>query len=82
MKKKLSRVIAVVSAVLMLGTVATSCKKDKPDPSSSAVEEKYDFNGMKITFADTWGKDLTPGKDEATDRLIEKIDAVEKSDEW
>ncbi|HBT63431.1 MAG TPA: hypothetical protein DEB10_02055, partial [Ruminococcaceae bacterium] len=78
MKKKLSRVIAVVSAVLMLGTVATSCKKDKPDPSSSAVEEKYDFNGMKITFADTWGKDLTPGKDEATDRLIEKIDAVEK----
>jgi ABC-type glycerol-3-phosphate transport system substrate-binding protein len=79
MKKKLSRILAAVSAVLMLGTIATSCNGKKIDTSSSAVEEqKYDFNGMKITFADTWGKDLTPGKDEATDRLIAKIDEVEK----
>ena len=80
MKKRATRIMALVSAVFVLGTVSVSCKQSTKITSSSAAssEPSYDFKGMKITFADTWGKDLTPGKDEATDRLISKIAAVKK----
>ena len=57
-----------------MGIRDRSCGDNNKGGSStpSKEEQSYDFGGMKITFADTWGKDLTPGKDAATDALIAK----------
>ena len=79
MKNKGIRLLAMVSAILLMGTLATACGKSPASSgasSSASEEKKYNFNGMKITFADTFGKDLTPGKDAETDALIAKIEEV------
>ncbi len=74
--------LILIFSLLMLAACGGNGKvepseKDKSSAASSEAEEvKYDFGGVKIVFADTWGKDLTPGKDLETDNLIEKIDQV------
>lgn len=79
MKLRLTRMLAAAASAMLIVAMASSCG-DNTNPSSNASQDEtsYDFGGMKITFADTWGKDLTPGKDAETDALIKKIDEVEK----
>ena len=72
------RLLALSAAILMLGTAVSGCKGKGGASSSGASEAARDFKGITITFADTWGKDLTPGQNEETDRLIAKIANVEK----
>lgn len=43
----------------------------------AAAEETHDFGGMTISLANWWGKDLTPGLDDKTDRFIARIAEVE-----
>ena len=80
MKLAVTRILAATASALFLTAMAASCGDNNKGGSStpSKEEQSYDFGGMKITFADTWGKDLTPGKDAATDALIAKIDKVKQ----
>lgn len=80
MKRNVTRILAAAASALLIASMAAGCnnKTDGSSASTSQEETKYDFGGMKITFADTWGKDLTPGKDAQTDKLIAKIDEVKK----
>lgn len=80
MKRNVTRILAAAASALLIASMAAGCnnKTDGSSAGTSQEETKYDFGGMKITFADTWGKDLTPGKDAQTDKLIAKIDEVKK----
>jgi ABC-type glycerol-3-phosphate transport system substrate-binding protein len=71
MKKYL--IVLVVFAMIL--TVA-SCKSEEKKPTIEA--KKLTFDGIKITYATPWGKDLTEGQNDETDRLIARIASVEK----
>ncbi len=43
-----------------------------------AEEKTYDFGGMTISLCNWWGKDLTPGQNDETDRFIARVAEVEK----
>lgn len=64
MKLAVTRILAATASALFLTAMAASCGDNNKGGSStpSKEEQSYDFGGMKITFADTWGKDLTPGQ--------------------
>lgn len=81
----LSRKITILLACLILILSFAACNNESKTPGSivsseteSQPQTTYDFNGITITIADTWGRDLTPGNDERTDRLIEKIESAQQ----
>lgn len=83
MSESMKRISVIVLTAVLVIFSTVACNKPTGDASSSGVsstvseeEVKYDFGRIKITFADTWGKDLTPGKDQKTDDLIARIDEV------
>lgn len=73
MKKLLYRIAACTCAAVVAVSVC-GCKGGK----DSGGKSDYDFNGMTITVADPWGRDMTPGVDEKTNAFIDKVKAVEK----
>lgn len=69
-------------ALLLAGAIGcaslSGCGGDGEKESGGGDENAREFGGITITLADPWGNDLTPGKDEETDKLIDKIDAIEE----
>lgn len=74
MKLAVTRILAATASALFLTAMAASCGDNNKGGSStpSKEEQSYDFGGMKITFADTWGKDLTPARTRLPTRLLPK----------
>jgi len=73
--KKLILVCLTAALLLTVFLTLTACGEKEPSGKDTPSET---FGGMTISIADVWGKDLTPGLDDATDRLIAKIKAVEE----
>lgn len=70
------RRMALMGCAALLLLPLTACQSKEPS-SSYEKSSEYDFGGMAITFADPWGRDMTPGVDEKTNRFIEKVKEVE-----
>ncbi len=54
--------------MLVLGTLALP---------AAAEEKTYDFGGITISQCNYWGKDLTPGQNDETDRFIARVAELE-----
>ena len=73
MKRKMLILMTVMIAFTLVLSFS-SCGEEK-SPGDTASET---FGGITISIADVWGRDLTPGMDDETDRLIAKIKKVEE----
>ena len=45
---------------------------------AAAQEKTYDFGGITVSLCNYWGKDLTPGQNDETDRFIARVAELEK----
>lgn len=91
MKTQWKAVCAVLAGALLM-TSATGCQAD-PSESGSVSDTKtsssvnalnpqgYDFEGKTVTIASTYIKtdEMVPGRNSDTDRLLKRIDEVEKA---
>ncbi|HIW74365.1 MAG TPA: extracellular solute-binding protein [Firmicutes bacterium] len=87
--KRMKRTLAALLAMTMLVPLA-SCSGTgggESAPSSSGgvssgtepgAEEVETYGGITITLCNAWGKDLTPGQNDETDRFIDRIAEVEE----
>lgn len=88
------RTAAATLAAVMLTACAAGCQQEEPassgggsssKPSSAAAEnlnpKGYDFGGETVTIASTYIKlaDMVPGKNNDTDRLLDRISEVEQA---
>ncbi|HIW73237.1 MAG TPA: extracellular solute-binding protein [Firmicutes bacterium] len=83
-------VCAVLAGALMMSCMA-GCQVEAPESGSESSlsnagisglnPEGYDFNGETVTIASTYIKmeDMVPGRNTDTDRLLQRIEEVEKA---
>jgi len=76
MKRKVSLITLLITVIALILSCVSCAGDDKSSSKGDYTGET--FGGITISIADVWGKDLTPGKDDATDRLIAKIKEVEE----
>lgn len=68
-RKGLKRFVGLVLCLVLIGASLAL--------PAAAAEQTYDFDGLSITQCNYWGKDLTPGLSDETDRFIAKIAELE-----